>query len=89
MRRGIVAAAAVLVTLSAWGHAWADEPADGNLVTRVVKFAATKEGSVAGKPCTVLTVTSKYGASPMDIAIPNNDANARKADPVPALMNVL
>ena len=89
MRAGIAALAAVLVALSALGPAWADESADANVVTRIVKFAGTRESAITGRPMTMLSATSKYGGSPLDVAIPNADANARKADPLPAVMAVL
>lgn len=88
-KRGIVAGAALGVLVWATGLLPADEPAGAPPVTRVVKFAGTKGGMSGGRPTMLLSVTSKYGGSPMDFVIPNNDANARKADPIAAVTDAL
>lgn len=49
--------------------------------TLVIKFAVYKDGASGGHPCKVIAGSIMGGGGNVDLAVPNKDANAAKADP--------
>lgn len=97
MTARIVAGVAVIVAVLA-GPAWSvpDDPSGTEAITKVFKYAGTKEASSGGKSMMMLCVASKFGkdvpavsGAPAEIAIPNNDPNGAKMDPASAVMDVI
>src|ERR1017187_7694474 len=97
MTARIIAGVAVVVAVLA-GPAWsaADEPSGTDAITKVFKYVGTKEGSLAGKSMMMLCAASRYdnkgaavSAAPTEIAIPNNDPNGAKLDPIAAVMDAI
>lgn len=89
MRTETVAVGMLLLACAALFVLADDGPEADQPLTRVVKFVATRDASLAGRPTMMLRVSSKYTSAVLEIAVPNSDPAAQKADPDPAMARVI
>lgn len=67
----------------------ADDPPAAENITRIVKFVSAREGAAGGKPALMVRVSSKFGGSPIELAVPNTDPAAMKLNADPAMERVV